>query len=252
MKLNKKIAENFYNEFEERGYFVIRNVVKKNILKKIMNEIKVAKKVDVYLDQKKNIRRIERIFNKGSKLREINNKFIKILGKIFQTEYLIFKDKYNAKPPGGEGFYAHYDGVFKFKDKNGNIKNGWYEYGDKFINILLAIDKSNKRNGALEISKADKGSFEELLINTKNNGTPDILKSFEKKKKFRLFKLNEGDVIVFSNTCAHRSKKNMSNFDRRSLYYTYLPKKNGSKYKMYFFDKKNSKNKNNKSLTGEI
>jgi len=252
MKLNKKIAEGLNNEFKEKGYFILQNAVSKNILRKIINEIEVAKNVDVYLDQKKNVRRVERIFNKGSKLRDINNKFIKILKNIFKTEYLIFKDKYNAKPPGGEGFYAHYDGVFKFKDKNGNIKKGWYEYGDKFINILLALDKSNKSNGALEISEADKGSFEKLLRNTKNNGTPDILKSYEKKKKFKLFKLNEGDLIIFSNTCAHRSKKNLSNFNRRSLYYTYSPKKNGSKYKIYFLDKKNSKNKNSKSLTGEI
>ena len=30
---------------------------------------------------------------------------------------LIFKDKFNLKPPGGEGFYAHYDGIFKWLDK---------------------------------------------------------------------------------------------------------------------------------------
>ena len=51
-----------------------------------------------------------------------------------------------------------------------------------------------------------------------------------------------GDMVVFSNTCPHRSKKNKSNSDRRTLYYTYTQSKNGSKYNQYFFDKEKSKN----------
>ena len=34
-----------------------------------------------------------------------------------QTIFLIFKDKYNAKPPGGKGFFPHFDGIFEFKDQ---------------------------------------------------------------------------------------------------------------------------------------
>ena len=245
----------FLNEYNQIGYFIQKNFIDQTFTNSLLKEVEKAKKlqnVDIYSDRGGLPRRIERLYDKGNYLKKLNLKISKLLEQVFSKSFLIFKDKFNYKPPGGEGFYAHYDGVFKFKDKNGNIKKGWYEYGDKFINILLALDKSNKSNGALEISEADKGSFEKLLRNTKNNGTPDILKSYEKKKKFKLFKLNEGDLIIFSNTCAHRSKKNLSNFNRRSLYYTYSPKKNGSKYKIYFLDKKNSKNKNSKSLTGEI
>ena len=43
--------------------------------------------------------------------------------------------------------------------------------------------------------------------------------------------LNIGDIVIFSNTCPHRSKKNNSEKNRRVLYYTYT-----------FIDKEKSKN----------
>ena len=49
-------------------------------------------------------------------------------------------------------------------------------------------------------------------------------------------------MVIFSNTCPHRSKKNDSDKSRRIIYYTYSLEKNGSKYDKYFEDKENSKN----------
>jgi len=49
-------------------------------------------------------------------------------------------------------------------------------------------------------------------------------------------------MVVFLNTCPHRSKKNNSDKNRRIIYYTYSLSKYGSKYKKYFKDKENSKN----------
>ena len=254
MTIHKKIKVDLSHKIflKKNGYVILKNVINSKEVRLIKNEIKKSKNIEVYFDKKKKIRRIEKIYNKGFYLRKINLHFIHILKIIFKKDFLIFKDKYNAKPPGGEGFYAHYDGVFKFIDKNQKIKNGWYYYGNTFVNVLLALDKTTKKNGALEIAKADKGGFNKLYKNTKKNGTPDLLKSFENKKKFNLIELDAGDVVIFSNTCAHRSKKNYSKSHRGSLYYTYSLKNNGSKYNLYFFDKKNSQNKSSKSLSGEI
>ena len=47
-------------------------------------------------------------------------------------------------------------------------------------------------------------------------------------------------------------KKNKSNFDRKTLYYTYTPLKYGSMYEKYFIDKSKSKNRNSRSLSGEL
>ena len=79
--------------------------------------------------------------------------------EIFNFEFTIFKDKFNAKPPGGEGFFAHYDGVFNFKNENNQNKNGWYEYSDCFVNVLIALDPCNIKNGTIEIANSHNKSF---------------------------------------------------------------------------------------------
>ena len=55
-----------------------------------------------------------------------------------------------------------------------------------------------------------------IIIYTSDNcsfcrSTKAIFK--EKKLKFKVINLSYGDVVIFSNTCPHRSKKNKSNFD---------------------------------------
>lgn len=240
----------YYKNYKEQGFFVVKNVFTKKICKSIIEEIGVAKNTYKYYDRKNLIRRIENIYDKGISLRLINKNLISLLNEIFNKEYTIFKDKYNAKPPGGEGFYAHYDGVFQFRNKVNKLENGWYKYGKDFVNILVALDPCNKINGSIEVSKAHKNNFFSLLKNTNKDGTPNLKN--ETKYKFKLIKLNIGDILIFKNTCPHRSKKNYSSSNRRTLYYTYSLSKFGSKYKKYFQDKKFSKNKNSKSLSGEI
>lgn len=239
-------------KFNKYGYFKLKNFFSKNVIDKITKDIYRAKNVKKYYDQNNLIRRIEMIYDKGSNLRNANKKIKNLLKKIFDENFLIFKDKFNAKPSGGEGFFAHYDGVFKFKDKKKKTKNGWYEYTSDFINVLTALDNCTKKNGTIEVSNAHQNNFQELLQNTNKDGTPNIKKSILKKLKFKQINLNKGDILIFKNTCPHRSKKNNSKKSRKTLYYTYTLSKYGSYYKKYFNDKKNSLNKKNKSLNGEI
>jgi len=243
---------NILREYSQKGYFTIKNVFSSADIYVLKNEIQIANNTDKYFDKNGEIRRIEKIFNKGKKLNLLNKEIIKILKNLFNEDYIIFKDKFNAKPPGGEGFFAHYDGVFIFKDEKNFYKKGWYEYSDHFINVLVALDMCDKKNGTIEISKIHKDNFNNLLKNTKNNGTPDLLDEIEKKLTFEPIVLNAGDIVVFSNQCPHRSKKNYSNSSRGTLYYTYTLAKFGSFYEKYFEDKKNSQNKTSKSLSGEV
>lgn len=243
---------NVLREYSQKGYFTIKNVFSSADIYVLKNEIQIANNTDKYFDKNGEIRRIEKIFNKGKKLNFLNKEIIKILKNLFNEDYIIFKDKFNAKPPGGEGFFAHYDGVFIFKDEKNFYKKGWYEYSDHFINVLVALDMCDKKNGTIEISKIHKDNFNSLLKNTKNNGTPDLLDEIEKKLTFEPIILNPGDIVIFSNQCPHRSKKNYSNSSRGTLYYTYTLAKFGSFYEKYFEDKKNSQNKTSKSLSGEV
>ena len=244
-----KNAEIYYSLYEKYGFFILKNCFTKIIIKKIINEIKKAKGTNKYLDQNNLPRRIEKIYNKGVYLRYTNEVLLKILKEIFSEKFTIFKDKYNSKPPGGEGFFAHYDGIFQFKNKNNKLENGWYKYGNEFVNILVALDPCNKKNGTIEISKAHKNNFLFLLNKTKKDGTPNL--ESQKKLRYASISLNLGDLLIFKNTCPHRSKKNNSSKDRRTLYYTYTPLKYGSKYKEYFDDKEGSRNKTSKSLSAK-
>ena len=238
--------------YDEKGYLVIKNVLDKKNLDLAYAEILDCKDVDIYYDKNDQIRRIERIYNKGIELNFLNDEIIKILKRIFKEDFVIFKDKFNAKPPGGEGFFCHYDGIFEFTDEKNSKQPGWYKYSNFFINVLIAIDPCNEENGTLELAKSHKMTFAELLQNTKQDGSPDLKPSIESGLKFESIVLGIGDIVIFNNTCPHRSKKNNSSKNRRTLYYTYTLKKNGSYYNEYFKDKHASKNTTSKSLSGEI
>lgn len=230
------------SEFEKNGFFIVKNFINKKKVKQILKDLLILKKKkNVYYDSKGKIRRVEEIFNKSKNLKKLNKNILIFLSKIFKKKFFIFKDKLNFKPPGGEGFYPHYDGVFYFF-KNKKKMRGWYEYSDIFINCLVALDVCNKKNGPLELAAEDKLSFDQLIKKTKKDGTQRLLDSVVKKKKFKQILLNRGDIVLFSNRCAHRSKKNLTNKMRRVLYYTYNPVKFGNNYLKYFRDKKQSKN----------
>ena len=232
----------YKKNFDNDGYFICKNVFNKDFIHQLINEINNSKNSIKYFDNFKNLRRIEKLYDKGNKLKDLNRKISTLLNNVFDEEFLIFKDKFNTKPPGGDGFFAHYDGIFHFINPNNEKKNGWYEYGDFFVNALVALDECNKENGAFELANIHRGNFDQLIENTKKDGTPALSKETEIKTSFKLINLNVGDMVVFSNTCPHRSKKNDSNKSRRIIYYTYSLSKYGSKYKKYFEDKENSKN----------
>ena len=228
--------------FQNKGYFVCKKICDKAFIEKILEDIDKSKNTIKYTDNLNILRRIEKLFDKGKFLRDLNEKISKLLKKIFDEDFIIFKDKFNAKPAGGEGFAAHFDGVFYFENENNVKKKGWYEYDNFFISVLVALDECTEENGTIEMSKIHEGNFEELLSKTKNNGTPALNKQTEDKISFEPIHLDAGDVIIFSNRCPHKSKKNNTNQNRRILYYTYTPLINGSKYNQYFEDKVKSKN----------
>ena len=132
-------------EFNKNGYFKKNNFFSKKIIKNLKEEIINLKDVNVFFDKKNQLRRIEKLYDKSSSLREINAKILKYISQLFKKDFVIFKDKLNSKPKGGDGFEPHYDGIFKFKKKNNSQHNGWYKYSNFFINVLIAIDKCNKK-----------------------------------------------------------------------------------------------------------
>ena len=68
--------KNLKQAYIEKGFFIIKNVFSKSSICALKNEIEAAKNIDKYFDENGIIRRIERLYDKGDKLTEINNKII--------------------------------------------------------------------------------------------------------------------------------------------------------------------------------
>ena len=251
-----KNNKEFNNIYKNKGYFKIENFFSKEIIDSIkldLDNIIKAKpnNINFYHDRNNLLRRIER-FSKHSKIfKDINMKIKEFLKIIFNNEFYLFKDKCNFKPPLGEGFYPHYDGIFNWVDNNNLTRNGWHDYAKEFVNVLVVLDDFNIENGALEISQIHNQNFNELLENTKKNGTPDLNEKKSGECAFEKMLCNSGSIILFSSKCPHKSLKNNSKKSRGSLYYTYNPSEYGDHYERYFIDKINSKNPQSKSLSGE-
>ena len=177
--MKQLLKKNYKNIYLKKGYFVKKNFFDKYTIKKILNEIKLGRGMIKYYDKKNKIRRIEKVYNKGYHLKHSNDKIILFLKEIFKKKFTIFKDKYNAKPQKAKVFMLIMMASF-FKDKNEKLKKGWYEYSNAFINVLVALDKCNRKNGALELAKKHNGGFNKLIKNTYNDGTPNIISSVEK------------------------------------------------------------------------
>jgi len=229
--------KSIFKEYSSKGYAKIGNVIDVEEIQVLIKEINNTAGVITYFDNNSIIRRIEKFYNKGIYLSKLNDKITKLLSDIFSEEYVIFKDKYNSKPPGGEGFYAHYDGIFHWVSEQGKTKNGWYEYSPEYVNVLIAFDDSDDLNGTIELAKINDFSFDVLLSRTKNNGTPEILEEIAENLKFEKINLNRGDAVIFSHKCPHRSGKNNSGLSRRILYYTYNEIRFGNNYNRYFEEK---------------
>lgn len=241
-------------EYLEKGYVIIPSGMSSEIYENAFTELNKAEGTLRYEDRNGNLRRLEKIYDKGENLLKIHSLFLDILKKTFNEEYVIFKDKYNAKPSGGEGFFAHYDSVFDWIDANGENRDGWYCYASKFINVLVAIDECSVENGCLEIAKEDKGVYKDLYQNLAKGKEKDgiISKEYEDRLEFTPVLLQPGDLVLFSDNAIHRSGKNNSDKYRRTLYYTYNLKSDGNNYQEYFDDKENTKNKTSGTLSGEI
>lgn len=250
--LNKNDFYELSEAYKKNGFTIIEDFLSQKSISKIKEAIQLVKnkQVDLYEDRSGNLRRMENFTFKHETFKIVNKIIMKILLQITSFEQTLFKDKVNFKPSNGEGFYPHFDGIFQFKTKNGELKNGWYEYASEFNNCLICLDSFTLENGTLEISKSHNEDFKTLLNKTKCDGTPDIKDDLLNHLEFQPILANAGSVVFFKHTCPHKSSPNYSKNDRGSLYLSYNNLKDGTFYDQYFSDKKGSINKN-KSLKGD-
>ena len=252
--INKIRLTEAKEEYENNGFTLLDSILSTEQLCKISAAIKdlsTSNNIDLYKDRSGLVRRMENFTYKNNVLEELNEEVRELLRYLTNEVQVLFKDKVNFKPPKGEGFFAHYDGVFQFKNSDGDIRNGWYEYANDYNNILITLDDFTNENGPLEVANSHVGNFDQLLKNTTCDGTPNLKTEVEDRCNFTPMICGAGSVIIFKHSCPHRSSANNSQKERGSLYWTYTPSDNEKIYEQYYKDKADSQNKN-KALTGSL
>jgi ectoine hydroxylase-related dioxygenase (phytanoyl-CoA dioxygenase family) len=259
MLINKK--NSILKSYKNEGFVVIKNFFsKKKIIVAKKNILKLSKKSQskllFYEKNKKDLRRIENVVSFSVHAKKIiaDKKLTRIIKSILGKNTL-FKDKLNFKYPKANGFEPHVDGHFLWKSKNSRIKKGWKAYSNQFINVVIPLEKTNKKNGCLELAeikdtKKNLGNSWEEITKKTLKFTPKIKKKYIKKFNFIPVEINIGDILLFDWKVCHRSKKNHSENSRMIFYATFAKNKKRKDLKeQYYKDKISSINTiANKSL----
>ena len=258
----------FYNnstlDFENYGWVIIRNFFKKSDIEKVKDQIlkkilKTKKNKNFYYEKigaRVRLRRVERISDFSVEAKKViySSKILKLIYKIKKKKFDIFKDKLNFKYPGGKGYLPHIDGHFLWRDKNDKMQDGWKKYADDFVNLVIPLEKTDKKNGCLYLANK---KYIKYLGNSFNEvskklsiGTPNIKFNDKKKFKYVPIELEKGDICLFDWKCAHFSKNNNSKKSRMIFYATYHERNERKNIRNnYYLDKQESRNdKKNKSL----
>ena len=134
-------------KYKKNGFIILRNFYPikriKKTKKNILELTKKTKKNKLFFfeDNKTYLRRIENICEYSNEAKKIINekKLNKIVYQILGKNSL-FKDKLNFKYPGCKGFEPHIDGHFLWKDKNYKLKQGWKNYSNKFMSVVIPLE----------------------------------------------------------------------------------------------------------------
>lgn len=235
--------------FIKSGYLIIRNLFRKEQIKKILNELEIVKekvenkKIQQYFHKTKDgkintIHDIQKIYKKGY-LREIsqNSKIIKITKTLLSDDPKVRNIEFFLKPKlTGLASPFHQDNFY------------WNIEDAKALNVWIACTKSNSKNGGvIYLSGSHKLGTIDHEISYAKGSSQKINESVLKKLKFkRVFpKLNVGDCIFHHPNIIHGSIENKSKFDRIGFVISYKSKKSKiDKKKIKLYQKKIKQNLN--------
>ncbi|KAJ1952862.1 hypothetical protein GGI12_006142 [Dipsacomyces acuminosporus] len=146
-----------------------------------------------------------------------------ILEQLTGEPYVLFKEKINAKLPGGQGFKPHQDSPAFTHLGQAN-----------HITMLFAIDASNTTNGCLHVVPGS--HIGNKIIPHREDGS--IVDEWCNAHKWVPVECNSGDILVFGSYLAHVSFENKSDVSRSNLYMTYNPLSEGDRRAEYYADKR--------------
>ena len=153
-------------------------------------------------------------------------------------DFVLFKDKCNAKNPGGGAFEPHQD-VIAYNHLKPNFH----------VTVAIFLDEATLENGCLyfpENYRRDLEGHDYALQNTPNGELP-ILPSYDggsshgaiqqevvDRIQWQPVEAKPGDVVIFDSYVPHYSEKNASDKSRRAMFYTFNAQHFGDFYDEYY------------------
>ena len=159
------------------------------------------------------------------------------------TPFLLFKDKCNAKNPGGGAFDPHQD-VIAYDQFNpayhvtaaiflddATIENGCLHFPENYLEDVADMEHSYTET---PVGK--------LPVLASYDGGPDngnIRQEISDKIRWNPITARKGDVVLFDSYVPHYSEKNDSQKTRRAMFFTFNAAADGNYYQDYYAMKRN-------------
>jgi ectoine hydroxylase-related dioxygenase (phytanoyl-CoA dioxygenase family) len=131
---------------------------------------------------------------------------------------LLFKDKINYKSVRANGFKPHIDAPGY--DHVGKIEH---------LTANFAVDPANAENGCLEVVPGSHKMEVDLVH------VAQISDAWEAAHEWVPVNLEAGDLLLFGSFLAHRSKPNLSEKPRASIYATYHGRADGEDLRQKYY-----------------
>ena len=223
----------YKSNYNQNGFIIIRNLLKKKQIEKISSEIEIIKlkaektKNNLFFHKTKDgkintLHRIQKFYKGGVLIDVINKSNIKkIVSYMLEDKVKIKNLEFFLKPKKtGLPSPFHQDNYYW------NIKDA------KASNVWIALTKTSKINGGLCYFKGSHrlGTINHTMSYMKGSSQKipdDIIKSLNFSKIFP--NINPGDCIIHHPEIIHGSNYNKSNYDRIGFVITFVT----NKYKVY-------------------
>lgn len=165
-------------------------------------------------------------------------KLQQLIRQLTDTDFVLFKDKCNAKNPGGGAFEPHQD-IIAYDQ----FKPAYH------VTAAIFLDDATLENGCLYFPQ----NYQQDLANLETHRVPTpvgnlpVLQSYEggtthgnirqeicDQMNWIPITAKAGDVVLFDSYVPHYSKKNESQLTRRAMFFTFNPHSDGDFYEAYY------------------
>lgn len=191
------------------------------------------------IDSASKVCRYEYISGYNSAIREqIIPQLQQYIETLAGTPFTLFKDKCNAKNPGGGAFEPHQD-VIAYNQFNpqyhitaaiflddATLENGCLNFPENYLDDVAGLESTPMETpvGTLPILASYEGG--------RNNG--NIQQSICEQIRWQSIPARAGDVVLFDSYVPHYSEKNDSQKTRRAMFFTFNALSDGDHYQAYY------------------